>query len=41
MWVYAVIMRFDSLREIEASMQAEVCKLGHIGLGILLSAKSD
>ncbi|WP_333616814.1 IS4 family transposase, partial [Bacteroides pyogenes] len=30
--LYAVIMRFDSLREIEASMQAEVRKLGHIGL---------
>ena len=25
-------MRFDSLREIEASMLAEVRKLGHIGL---------
>lgn len=30
--LYAVIIRFDSLREIEASMQAEVRKLGHIGL---------
>ena len=30
--LYAVIMRFDSLREIEASMLAEVRKLGHIGL---------
>lgn len=30
--LYAVIMRFDSLREIEASMQAEVRKIGHIGL---------
>ena len=30
--LYAVIMRFDSLREIKASMQAEVRKLGHIGL---------
>ena len=30
--LYAVILRFDSLREIEASMLAEVRKLGHIGL---------
>ena len=30
--LYAVIMRFDSLREIEASMLAEVRELGHIGL---------
>ena len=30
--LYAVIMRFDSLREIEASMLVEVRKLGHIGL---------
>lgn len=30
--LYAVIMRFDSLREIEASMLAEVRKLAHIGL---------
>lgn len=30
--LYTVIMRFDSLREIEASMQAEVRKLGHMGL---------
>ena len=30
--LYAVIMRFDSLREIEASMLAEVGKLGHLGL---------
>lgn len=30
--LYAVIMRFDSLREIEASMKAEVRKLHHIGL---------
>lgn len=33
--LYAVIMRFDSLREIEASMLAEVRKLGHIGLDSL------
>lgn len=30
--LYAVIMRFDSLREIEASMTAEVRKLRHIGI---------
>ena len=30
--LYAVIVRFDSLREIEASMKAEVRKLHHIGL---------
>lgn len=30
--LYTVIVRFDSLRKIEASMQAEVRKLGHIGL---------
>ena len=30
--LYAVIMRFDSLREIEASMLAEVCKLAHVGM---------
>ena len=30
--LYAVIMRFDSLREIETSMLAEVRKLCHIGL---------
>ncbi len=30
--LYAVIMRFDSLREIEASMLAEVRKLGHLGM---------
>jgi hypothetical protein len=30
--LYAVIMRFDSLREIETSMLAEIRKLGHIGL---------
>lgn len=30
--LYAVIMRFDSLREIEAAMTAEVCKLQHIGI---------
>ena len=31
--LYAVIMRFDSLREIETSMTAEVRKLHHIGIG--------
>jgi len=30
--LYAVIMRFDSLREIEASMLAEVRKLYHVGI---------
>lgn len=30
--LYAVILRFDSLREIEASMLAEIHKLRHIGL---------
>ena len=30
--LYAVILRFDSLREIEASMLAEVRKLSHLGL---------
>lgn len=33
--LYAVIMRFDSLREIEASMLAEVRKLSHVGLSSL------
>lgn len=33
--LYAVIMRFDSLREIEASMLAEVRKLSHVGLDSL------
>ena len=30
--LYAVIMRFDSLREIEAAMTAKVRKLHHIGI---------
>ena len=30
--LFAVIMRFDSLREIEAAMIAEVRKLHHIGI---------
>lgn len=30
--LYAVIMRFDSLREIEAAMTAEVRKLAHLGI---------
>ena len=33
--LYAVIRRFDSLREIEASMLAEVGKLNHLGLKTL------
>lgn len=32
--LYAVIMRFDSLREITASMLAEAHKLGHLGINI-------
>ena len=31
--LYAVIMRFDSLREIESAMKIEVRKLGHVGIG--------
>ncbi len=30
--LYAVIMRFDSLREITASLPAETCKLSHLGI---------
>ena len=30
--LYAVVMRFDSLREIEAAMTAEVRKLHHMGI---------
>ena len=30
--LYAVIMRFDSLREITASLLAEARKLGHLGI---------
>ena len=30
--LYAVIQRFDSLREIETSMTAEVRKLSHVGI---------
>ena len=30
--LYAVIMRFDSLREITASLQAEARKLCHLGI---------
>ena len=33
--LYAVIQRFDSLREIETSMTAEVCKLHHVGIDTL------
>ncbi len=35
--LYAVIMRFDSLREITAFLQAEARKLGHLGIGIMPS----
>lgn len=31
--LFAVIMRFDSLREIEAAMTAEIRKLAHLGIG--------
>ncbi len=30
--LYAVIMRFDSLREITAALKAEVCKMAHLGI---------
>lgn len=30
--LYAIIMRFDSLREIMASIQAEARKLCHLGI---------
>ena len=30
--LYAIIMRFDSLREITASLLTEACKLSHIGI---------
>lgn len=35
--LYAVIMRFDSLREIIASLQAEARKLGHLGISMMPS----
>lgn len=35
--LYAVIMRFDSLREIIVSMQAEARKLSHLGLSLMPS----
>ena len=35
--LYAVIMRFDSLREIAASMQAEARKLCHLGIRMMPS----
>ena len=35
--LYAVIMRFDSLREITASLQAEACKLRHLGIFMMTS----
>ena len=35
--LYAVIMRFDSLREIMASIQAEARKLCHLGITTMLS----
>ncbi|PVX43548.1 DUF4372 domain-containing protein, partial [Hallella colorans] len=38
--LYAVIIRFDSLREIEAAMTAEVRKLHHIGIDWVLKRSS-
>lgn len=35
--LYAVIMRFDSLREISMSLQAEARKLCHLGITIMPS----
>lgn len=35
--LYAVIMRFDSLREITASLHAEARKLSHLGISIMTS----
>lgn len=35
--LYAVIMRFDSLREITASLQAEARKLNHLGISMMTS----
>ncbi len=35
--LYAVIMRFDSLREIQASLEAEEAKIAHLGISGSLS----
>ena len=35
--LYAIIMRFDSLREITASLQAEARKLRHLGISVMIS----
>lgn len=35
--LYAIIMRFDSLREITASLQAEARKLHHLGISVMPS----
>ena len=35
--LYAVIMRFDSLREIAASLQGEARKLSHLGISMMPS----
>ena len=35
--LYAVIMRFDSLREISTSLQAEARKLSHLGISMMTS----
>lgn len=38
--LYAVIKRFDSLREISASLQAEARKLSHLGISMMPSRSS-
>ncbi|HJH71510.1 MAG TPA: DUF4372 domain-containing protein [Bacteroidaceae bacterium] len=38
--LYAVIMRFDSLRKIIASLQAESRKLYHLGIRLMPSLRS-
>ena len=35
--LYAVIKRFDSLREITASLQAEARKMHHLGISMMTS----
>ena len=37
--LYAIIMRFDSLREISTSLQAEACKLCHLGISMMPSRR--
>ena len=38
--LYAVIMRFDSLREISTSLQAEAHKLCHLGISMMTSSST-